>query len=391
MIRFLQLTPKPPYPPNDGGALAMAHALETVTLLGWETHGLTMSTYKHPYTPQPSIPTPFTAIEVDTRPTLRGALRNLLSREPYHVARFRSSQYAYALEQLIDKFQPHIIQVESPYLTPYVESIPLPKVYRLHNIESQIWHRHAQERKWYLRSYFYLQAKRIEAYERSILSVYDGLLPISEKEARFAEDSGYRGRMEIFPFGIEVEKYKAPSLEAHPPRIGFIGGLDWMPNQQGIVWFLDKVWKPFRRKHPDAHLSIAGRNTPRWLYRYADSHTHILGEVPNAQAFLHQHEIFIAPLFSGSGIRIKLIEAFATGRAVVATSIAAESLVYQAGHEVLIADTPRAFLESLSLLYTDKTLRERMGRAARALAERQYDRRILLPRLKAFYESLLHR
>lgn len=391
MIRLLQLTPKPPYPLRDGGAIGNAYFLEMAQAMGWQAHGLTMSTYKHPYDPSYSAPVPLTAVPVDTRPTPWGALTNLFSREPYHLMRFRSSAYERALAHLLETFQPDIIQVESPYLTPYVERLPVPKVYRLHNIESQIWARHADEERWFLRPYFRLQAARIAQYERQILHLYQGLLPISEKEALFAQESGYQGQMEVFPFGIDVESYEASPLGHPTPRIGFIGGLDWLPNQQGILWFLEKVWQNFKRHYPEAQLSIAGRNTPRWLYRYADSQTHILGEVPDARAFFQEHEIFIVPLFSGSGIRIKLIEAFATGRAIVATSIAAESLVYEAGQHLFIADTPGSFQEALAALFTDATLRQRMGQAARRLAEYQYDRRALLPRLKAFYEALLRR
>lgn len=391
MLRFLQLTPKPPYPPKDGGAIVNAYSLEVAQIMGWSVHGLTMSTYKHPYDPSYPTPVPLTAIPVDTRPRLMSALLNLLSSEPYHVRRFRSAAYAHALAKLVETFQPDILQVESPYLTPYIERLSIPKVYRLHNIESQIWARHAEEQRWFLRPYLRLQARRIARYEQECLHIYDGLLPISDKEAEFARASGYKGRIEVFPFGIDVRQYLATPLEADPPRIGFIGGLDWLPNQQGIVWFLEKVWGLFRRRHPDAHLSIAGRNTPRWLYKYADSRTHILGEVPDAQAFFHAHEIFIAPLFSGSGIRIKLIEAFATGRAIVATPIAAESLVYEEGRDLLIAEQPEAFAEALSVLYTDRSLRLKMGQAARRLAEEAYDRQKLLPRLRSFYESLLRR
>lgn len=385
---LLQLTPKPPYPPLDGGALANACFLEMWQALGWHAYALTMSTPKHPFDPTYCAPVPLIPVKVNTTPTVWGALTNLLTSEPYHVARFRNPAYAKKLQELIETLQPDVIQVESPYLTPYVEKLSIPKVYRLHNIESQIWQRHAAEQRFFLKPYFTLQARRIQRYECKILSVYDGLLPISDKEADFARRCGYTGQMEILPFGIDVERYQAPPVSVQSPRIGFIGGLDWLPNQQGIVWFLEEVWPRFKRQHPRATLSIAGRNTPRWLYKYADSHTHILGEVPNALEFFYQHEIFVVPLFSGSGIRVKLIEAFATGRAIVATSIAAESLVCQAGKHLLIADSSAEFIEALSVLYTDHSLREKLAQAARQLAETQYDRKALIPRLRAFYERL---
>lgn len=389
-MRLLQLTPKPPYPPHDGGAIGNAQFVELWKSAGWDAHGLTMSTYKHPYDPTYPTPIPFTAIAVDTRPTPLGALRNLLlTRRPYHVDRFSSQAYRKALQHLLDTFLPDLIQVESPYLTPYIQGLDTPAVYRLHNIEWQIWQRHAQEQRWPLRWYFTLQAKRIAHYEQIALHAYAGLLPISEKEADWARNAGYTGPMEIFPFGIEVRAYPYTPPEGEPPTIGFIGGLDWLPNQEGIVWFLEKVWPAFRKKYRQAQLFIAGRNCPKWLYRYADSQTHILGTVPDAKAFLQAHPIFIAPLFSGSGIRIKLIEAFATGRAIVATPIAAESLIYESGKHLLLAETPQAFVEHLSALFEDSKLRLRLGAAARQLAETHYDRAQHLPKLSAFYARVL--
>ncbi|MCS7297154.1 MAG: glycosyltransferase family 4 protein [Bacteroidia bacterium] len=389
MRRILQLTTKPPYPLKDGGALATAHTLEAIHELGWAAWGLTMNTYKHRFELPPNLPIPITVVEMNTRPTLYGAFMNLFSSLPYHLVRFQSRAYAHTLEELIQAFRPDLVQVESLYLTPYVEKLPVRRVYRMHNIESQIWHRYAQEQSWYLRSYFRLQAQRIERYELQALPTYDGILAISEKEAQWSQAKHPKGRVMVFPFGLEIERYNAPPLEREPPRIGFIGGLDWLPNLEGLVWFLEKVWIPFRRKHPKAILSIAGRNTPSWLSRYADSHTHILGEITEAREFFYSNDIFVVPLFSGSGIRIKLIEAFATGRAVVATPIAAEGLTCKAGHHLLIAETPHQFIEALSLLYTDASLRARLGEAARSLAERVYDRKSFLPHLREFYESLL--
>lgn len=390
-MRLLQLTPKPPYPPHDGGALAAAHFAELWKSAGWRACNLTMSTYKHPHDPTYPAPIELFPVAVDTRPTPLGALRNLLSQRPYHIDRFQSEAYRQALKELIQTFQPDLIQVESPYLTPYIETLPIPAVYRLHNLEWQIWQRYAQEKRWPLRPYFSLQAKRIARYEQTALHAYAGLLPISDKEAEWARRVGFTGPMEILPFGIEVQAYPYTPPQNDPPTIGFIGGLDWLPNQEGIVWFLEKVWPAFRKKHRQAQLFIAGRNCPKWLYRYADAQTHILGTVPDAKAFLQAHPIFIAPLFSGSGIRIKLIEAFATGRAIVATPIAAESLLYETGKHLLLAETPQAFVEHLSALYEDPKLRLRLGAAARQLAETHYDRTQHLPKLSAFYARVLGR
>ncbi len=198
----------------------------------------------HEHAQAPCLPAgtlPQKSVFVDT--TLRPwpALKNLLfSRRPYHVDRFQSTAYQAALEETLATFRPDLIQVESPYLTPYVENLSLPRVYRLHNVEYLIWARLAREKPWPLRYYFTTQARRIHHYETRILHTYQGLIPISEKEAAFIQESGYRGPVALIPYAIAIEEYDAPPLREENPRIGFIGGLDWLPNLAGITWFLER-------------------------------------------------------------------------------------------------------------------------------------------------------
>lgn len=388
-MRILQLSAKPLYPPRDGGALASLHFVEMWRRLGWEVLTLAMSTPKHPVSPQ--VPFPQKSVFVDTTPRPWPALKNLLfSCRPYHVDRFQSTAYQAALEETLATFQPDLIQVESPYLTPYVENLSLPRVYRLHNVEYLIWARLAREKPWPFRHYFTTQARRIHHYETRILHTYQGLIPISEKEAAFIQESGYRGLVALIPYAIAVEEYDAPPLREESPRIGFIGGLDWLPNLAGITWFLERVWPEFARRYPQAELSIAGRNCPASFHRYASPQVHILGEVPDSKAFLYAQDILIVPLFSGSGIRIKIIEGWATGRAILSTSVGAESLVCTPGRHLLIADDEEAFLQALEALYTDAALRKAIAQAGRHLAETLYNREAQLPHFRTFYEQVLH-
>lgn len=388
-LRILQLTPKPNYPPRDGGALAALHFVEVWLKLGWEVQTLAMSTPKHPAPPE--APFPQKSIAVDTTPRFWPALKNLLHGAlPYHVERFWSPNYQAALEETIATFKPHLIQVESPYFTPYVAHLSLPRTYRLHNIEHQIWMRLAQEKPWPLRVYLTLQARRIKRYESEILKLYQGLVPISKKEMAFIKETGYQGPVEVIPYAIDVGAYESPPLRKEHPHIGFIGGLDWLPNLAGIEWFLRRVWPTFARRYPTAQLFIAGRNCPPRLYQYANSQVHILGEVPDSKVFLYEQDILIVPLFSGSGIRIKIIEGWAAGRAIVSTSIGAESLTYEPGRHLLLADDEKSFLSALEALFTDSQLRQTIARNGRHLAETVYTRESQLPRFQHFYERVVY-
>ncbi|MCS6789892.1 MAG: glycosyltransferase family 4 protein [Bacteroidia bacterium] len=388
-MRLLQLTNKFPFPPKDGGTLAMAFFPEAWRDLGYTGYGLAMDTPKHPFQPSYPTPIPYEAIPVHSTPTLPGAFLNLFSSLPYHVVRFQSRAYTYALQRIIETFQPDLIQVETPYLTPYIEGLSLPRIYRLHNVEWEIWLQHSQERAWPLRFYLQTQAKRIRSFEEKAIHRYQGLLPISKNEYQWIHSQRYKGSVELIPFAVRVDEYEVPPLGKPHPSIGYIGSLDWMPNQSGLVWFLEQVWPAFRRKHPTAHLYIAGRGMPAWMRKYQDNHTHLVGAIEDAKAFFYQHEIFIVPLFSGSGIRVKLIEAFATGRAIVATPLAADSLIYESGKHLLLAEKPEDFQQALSLLYTDAALRKQMGEATRHLAETTYDRSLVLEKMHHFYKEVL--
>ncbi len=388
-LRILQLSAKPLYPPRDGGALGSLYFVEMWRQLGWEVQTLAMSTPKHPASPQ--APSFQKSVFVNTTPRPWPALKNLFfAREPYHVERFWSAAYQAALEETLSIFRPDLIQVESPYLTPYVAGLSLPRTYRLHNVEYLIWDRLAHEKPWPFRHYFTIQARRIRRYESQILHTYQGLIPISEKEAALIQASGYQGPVALIPYAIATAEYDAPPLRKENPRIGFIGGLDWLPNLAGIAWFLERVWPEFARRYPQAELSIAGRNCPASLHRYASPQVHILGEVPDSKAFLYAHDILIVPLFSGSGIRIKIIEGWATGRAILSTSIGAESLVCTPGRHLLIADDEKPFLQALETLYTDAALRNAIAQAGRYLAETLYNREAQVPHFQKFYEQVLH-
>lgn len=389
-MRILQLSPKPPYPPKDGGAIASLFFAKLWQKLGYEVRVLAMATPKHPAPSTPPSHFAQQTVYVDTSLSPAAALANLLFSDlPYHVERFYKPAYEKALAEVMQSYRPDLIQVESPYLTPYVTAYDTPRVYRLHNVEHQIWQRLAQEKKGPLRWYLSRQARRIRNYEARVLSHYSGLLPISEKEATWAFQCGYEGPIEIIPFAIDVHDYQAPPLRKRDPHIGYIGGLDWLPNVSGLIWFLEKVWPPFVARHPKAQFFIAGRNCPPSLKRHARQNVHILGEVPDAKAFLYEQDIIVVPLFSGSGIRIKIIEAFAAGRAVISTSVGAESLICHPNINIYIADTAPAFLNALETLYESAFTRQTLGQNARALAEAFYETERLLPIAKRFYEERL--
>jgi glycosyltransferase involved in cell wall biosynthesis len=192
------------------------------------------------------------------------------------------------------------------------------------------------------------------------------------------------------PFGVNV-----PVMEAHAaaeddfPSLFSIGSMNWIPNQEGIRWFLDQVWPDVHAQFPRMKYYLAGREMPLWMKELKRENVMVLGEVDDAPSFMASRSVMIVPLFSGSGIRVKIIEGMAMGKTVISTAIGAEGIRCTNRENILIADTPCEFFEMVSICAGDRSLREKIGQKAKQLVATQYEPTALIKKLVAFYHSLV--
>lgn len=395
-MRILVLTKKFPYPLREGEPIAITNLCRSLKACGARLTLLAMNTSKH-YFEVAELPSDYDhfeaihTVKVDNRISVPGALKSFLKRQPYILNRFQNAEFARVLQTLLEKEQFDIIQFETPYLAGYLPLIrsatDAPVVMRAHNVEHEIWKRVADSsavlKKWYLRN----QNAYLRKFEVELLNEYDLLLAITAYDlARFRE-LGLTKPALAAPAGLDMSEYKPVPFQM-ATSIGFIGALDWMPNQQGVVWFLDNVWPQVKRSHPDLVFEIAGKNTPDWLFKRKGNGVKVLGEVPDAKEFINRNALFVAPLFSGSGIKIKILEAMAAQRAVLTTPIGLEGIPAQSGVHVLSADTAREFAVNVELCLNQPDFVVGMGKAARALTEREFDLYAIGQRVYSAYQKL---
>jgi glycosyltransferase involved in cell wall biosynthesis len=167
--------------------------------------------------------------------------------------------------------------------------------------------------------------------------------------------------------------------------------MDWMPNLEGVRWFLKQVWPKVHERMPQLTLYLAGRKMPKDLMQLETEGVRVLGEVPDAMYFIASKQINVVPLLSGSGMRVKIIEAMSAGKAVVTTTIGAAGIGCKDGENVLIADTPEQFVEQLQRCVDDPEYRRQIGCNAARLIVDQYGNEQLTRRLIGFYEQILNR
>lgn len=396
-MKVLQLCNKPPYPSVDGGTLAMNGITQGLLAAGCEVRVLSVCSDKHPVlgsrmTEDYIKATHFEAVHVDLGIHLLDAGVSWLCGESYHVKRFISKDFSAKLRDILQEEEFDVVHVESVFLTPYLPLIRkysnAPVFLRAHNVEHLIWKRVAQsERNPLKRSYLKHLSLTLRAYECEHVNEYDGVIPITNKDAAVLRELGCRKPMEAIPFGVQPADVASVSVE--PNTLYHLGSMDWMPNQEGVQWFLDKVWPKVHQMLPQLTLYLAGRKMPEELMNLHVEGVRVVGEVPDAMAFMASKQINVVPLLSGSGIRVKIIEALSAGKVVVTTSIGAEGINYTDGKDLLIADTPDQFVEQLQRCVENAEFCNEVSRNAINLVLHEYDNTLLTERLLQFYQRVL--
>jgi len=407
-LKILQVCKKFPYPPKDGESVAMFNMLRSLQKAGHEVVVMAMNTKKH-YVELRSVPlslrnkVEFHAVDVNTDVSLFGALRNLLfSSKSYNIERFISSDFHTQLDFLLtneirsDRDPFDIIQLEGLYLTPYIDLIrqhsDAPIVLRAHNVEFEIWERLVEgEENPFKRVYFKVLAQRLKKFELAQIAGNrcDAIVPITSRDGGSFKKLGAKIPIHAATAGIDFDEIDKTPVKEEQPSVFFIGALDWKPNQDGLRWFLNSVWPKIHKRYPKVKFYIAGRRMPESFNDYAREDIVVLGEVDDAHKYMKSKSIMVVPLFSGSGMRIKIIEGMALKRPIVATKVAIEGISYRQGEHLYVTDNASEFADRVSLLIEKPAMAEIMGERAFAHVKRNFDNQAIIGRLVGFYEGLL--
>ena len=331
-------------------------------------------------------------IDVDLRVRPMKAFANLFTKKSYHVERFVSKTFKERLIEVLKHEHYDVVQLEMLFMAPYVEDIRAHSkamiVLRAHNVEHKIWERMAKETKFFAKRWYINHlARTLKEYELSTLETVDGIAAITRKDAAYFRKYCSKPIIDI-PYGVYPEEF-TPKYEIEgKPKFYHIGSMNWMPNEEGIRWFIDEVLPKTVEKVPDFVYHLAGRNMPEWLKEMKNPHIDVIGEVPDAKEFVSQNDVAIVPLLSGSGIRIKIIESMAMGKTVITTRVGAEGILYDEEVNLIIAENKAKMVEAIRSINENPQIAVRIGQAARKLVEETYDNRKIIARLLMFNEQI---
>ncbi len=398
-MKILYITNRVPFPANGGYPIVVRNTLKGMLKAGAQVTVFSLNPNKHfvetAYIDDPvlnNIKMITSFINADL--SVYGTVKNLFLNRAHLVDRYFKADAAIQLRNLLSDNDFDLIQLEGLFVVPYLTVIrqfsTAKVVYRAHNIEYQIWERLSSSERSPIRK-FYLSkiASALRKYELSHLNKFDGVVTICNSDMRELKYSGCTMPMQNFSILIDPEDYKPDTNKTEALTVFHLGSLDWLPNQEGVEWFLENVWSDLQELSVGLKFFIAGKLIPDEFMELQSNTVQIIPDLENAKEFINSKSIMVVPSLSGSGMRVKIIEAMMMKKCVISTSVGAEGLKFEHGSNILIADTADDFYRYILQCSTDRAFLNMIGENARNFVQSYYHIDSGSQKILDFYGKLL--
>jgi polysaccharide biosynthesis protein PslH len=250
----------------------------------------------------------------------------------------------------------------------------LPTILFTHNVEHMIWKRLSQTEHHPLRrALLEIEWRKMRRYEGMACGAANLTLAVSEVDRAMLAALEPKSRVRAIPTGVDVDYWCSDGRAEAPASLVFTGSMDWYPNEDAVLYFVDTILPRIRHDVPDVSLTVVGRNpTPRLRMLGEKAGVRVTGTVDDVRPHVANAAVCVVPLRVGGGTRLKIFEALSMGKAVVSTSIGAEGLPVESGEHAVITDDPADFASVVVRLLRRPDERQRLGSAGRRLVEERY-------------------
>lgn len=396
-MKVLWLSHLLPFPPQGGGVLQRsANLLKAVAA----NHEVTLLAFNQKdilriYDPDLNVSLPAALAEMDkmcqvvevvdidcdtkSRGKLRLAISSLFSKWPYSVRWLTSDIYKTKLDKLLADNDYDAIWFDTISLAQYNFESKMKNaltVLNHHNVESDMMFRRAKkESNYFKKAYFYLEAYKLAIYERKEVSKFKFNVTCSDLDSKRIETISPGIDTHVVPNGVDTEFF-SPGNEVVPDPyfLIFIGGMSWYPNRDAMLFFARQVWPILKEKIPAIHMHVVGETPPQELIDLAkeDDSYHVYGFVDDIKKMFNNAGIYVCPITDGGGTKLKILDALAMGKPIVAHSIACEGIGVVDGENVLFAETAEQYVNKINELIDDSSLRSRMAEENKSLIRVKY-------------------
>jgi glycosyltransferase involved in cell wall biosynthesis len=324
---------------------------------------------------------------------LRNHLRSVLSRKPYIFYEYGDRRFGQELKQAVGRVQPAMIHLDSLDVYRWLPSLPvLPTACTHHNLESDLLRVQADHfPNSVVRSYMKHQADLVEQVERRLCPLFNVNVMTSEVDAERMATLAPGARTAVIPNGVDIDFFRPGSPEhVVRGRVAFLGPTYMFPNRDAVDFFLAEAWPLVRQRCPESSFHLIGKNSTDEKTRF-ESQPGVTcnGHVPDIRPHFAEAAVSIVPIRVGGGTRLKILDSWSMGKAVVSTSVGCEGLETVDGRNILIRDDPTEFAAAVVQVLRDHKLRDRLGYEARKTAEERYAWRAVGRKLVGLYKELL--
>jgi len=304
------------------------------------------------------------------------ACKNVFSKYPLIARRYFIQEARERIEQLLDRYSIDLVHMDMLALGLYKGILKdTPVILTNHNVESLRIYRWMQiEKNLFLKSFLFYQYLKLRAFEQGICPKFDRCIVVSDYDENYLKNLCGIDNFVVIPNGVDTRYFKPEPAEVKKGRLAWVGGMTGPYNSDAVDFFIQKIWSLVKNKVPGATIDFAGGGPTQTLRDKAaeDKSVQVLGFVPDIRPIVQRASVFVAPIRVGSGTKIKVLNAMAQGKPVVATTIGAEGIDVTPEENILIADDPEKFAEKIVYLLNHEHIAREIGIKARKLIEKKY-------------------
>ncbi|MBV9547549.1 MAG: glycosyltransferase [Chloroflexi bacterium] len=394
-LKILVVSAQFPFPPRFGFATRVYQLARQLAI----RHDVTLLSYARP---DERDHTAALAHELRVRTVERdpGSVRmkrasqfaSVCSPEPFSCRAVRSERMQRAITTLCTREQFDVIQLESSLLCAFAFPPGARLVLDEHNIEYEVFQRMCEgERSLARRAFNRVEHLRFRRFEQRWWSRVNGCVVTSEREVPIIQSHAPLTPVAAVPNGVDLDYFRPESNSPDPHTLVFNGILTYRPNLDAAYHLVEDIWPEVLRRCPDAKLTVVGRGKSADLRRLSRPGVVIAGEVPDIRPYLSAAAVVGVPIRIGGGTRLKVVEGLAMGKAMVSTSLGCEGVAVRDGEHLLVADDPQSFARRVVDLFDTPAVGVMLGRAGRALIEREYSWELAGERLHMLYRRVVPR
>lgn len=375
-MKILQLAPQFPFPESDGGKIGIASTFRQLAKSADVTLFCLSDKHDENLVKSAEEYGKVVLFNYSTKNTFKRIFKSLFQKEPLYLTKHYDTKIIKFLENLVEENNFDIIHADHTAMAPLAvhlkEKYGIPVGLRLHNVEHLIWERYESvlininPKKWYIKS----QAEKLKIAEMELLKKVTVSFPITEEDAILARKLSHDANIVVAAPGINIDNWHRSDSPKKHTNLIHATTYDWVHNVDAIRWFINVIVPKLQDNNPEIRLQLLGKNPPKEFYgkRGVD----VLGFVPSVIPYLSSAGVYVAPLFVGGGIRIKILEAMAMQLPVVASPVAAEGIKCSRENGLIIAESESQFIDEITYLINNPEIATELGKNAEKFVRNNY-------------------